>query len=267
MSTPIFDTGYCVSFKIGVFDSGIGGLSVVNQLMHSCNAHIVYVADTANMPYGSKSPEEITQLSERMTQFLINQNVTHIIIACHTISAIFGSYLASKYPHVTFITMLQVVIPAALKATATNRIGIMATPATIKSKVHTRALQLNDPTIVVVEQACPTLAPTIEHYFDDVEMIKERIAFYLEPLIAQNIDTLILGCTHYDLIHALIREYVGNSLHIIGSDTFRLSAYATMQDDESQLILECFVSDKQDVFAEKLVHLIDVTIPVSIRPF
>lgn len=255
--------------KIGVFDSGIGGLSVVKQLMGRHNAHIVYVADTANMPYGSKSPEEIIVLSDKITQFLIKQDVEYIIIACHTISAVAGPYLAAKYPKSRFITMLEVVVPAALKATQSNRIGIMATPATIHAQVHKRALQHNNPNITVIEQACASLAFAIEHRLDDSAFLQELITEYVTPLVAQDIDTLILGCTHYDLIQKEIQEFVGKDMHIIWSGRSPLPLLPKNTDVEATptFQLDCYVSDKQDMFAEKLVHIIDPQTTVSIRKF
>lgn len=254
--------------KIGVFDSGIGGLSVVKQLMISRNAHIVYVADTANMPYGNKSPEEIRFLSDRITQFLIQEQVEYIIIACHTISAIAGPYLAAKYPTSRFITMLEVVVPAALTTTKSNRIGIMATPATILAQVHKHALQYSNPRITVIEQACPTLASTIEHQFDNHELIQDRITQYVSPLMNQDIDTLILGCTHYDLIQKEIQEFVGPKINIIWSGQSQLPLLPkSPQPIDSHTELDCYVSGNQDLFAQSLVHIIDLQTPVCIRKF
>lgn len=255
--------------KIGVFDSGIGGLSVVNQLMGRYNAHIVYVADTANMPYGSKTAQEIIILSERITEFLIAQNVDYIIIACHTISAVAGPHLAAKYPNSRFITMLEVVVPAALKITHTNRIGIMATPATILAQVHKHALQHANPRITVVEQPCPTLASTIEHQFDNHELIQDRIAHYVIPLIKEDIDTLILGCTHYDLIQNKIQEFVGSQISIIssGRTPLPLLPKSNVPKEISAFALECYVSGNPEMFTESLVHIIDIKVPVSIRKF
>ncbi|MGE0009793.1 MAG: glutamate racemase [Candidatus Babeliales bacterium] len=255
--------------KVGVFDSGIGGLSVVKQILRTRNAHIVYVADTANMPYGLKSPDQIRVLSERITEFLLTQHVDYIVIACHTISAISGPYLAAKYPHIAFITMLEVVVPAALKTTKTNRIGIMATPATILAQVHKHALQYSNPRITVFEQPCPTLASTIEHQFDNHALIEDRITQYVSPLIAHGIDTLILGCTHYDLIQNEIQDFVGSQITIIssGRTPLPLLPKPREQKEEGALTIECYVSGNQDMFTESLVHIIDPAMPVSIRKF
>ncbi len=254
--------------KIGIFDSGIGGLSIVNQLINTYNAHIVYVADTANMPYGDKSPQEVTQLSERITQFLIEQDVDYIIIACHTISAIAGPYLAAKYKSIRFITMLEAVIPAALNATKNNRIGIMATPATINHQLHKHALQYLNHQVTVIEQSCPTLAPTIEHYLTSRSIVKEHIAKYVTPLIAQNIDTLILGCTHYDVIKKEIHQLTGFNINLICADetTSRLIKNEAFT-KEGSAQLGCYVSDNKEAFAQKLMHIVDLCIPVTIKRF
>ncbi len=253
--------------KIGIFDSGIGGLSVVNKLINTYNAHIVYVADTANMPYGDKSPQEVTQLSESITQFLIKQDVDYIIIACHTISAIAGPYLAAKYKSIHFITMLEAVIPAALDATKNNRIGIMATPATIKHQLHKHALQYLNHQVTIIEQACPTLAPTIEHHLTNTSLVKKRIIKYVTPLIAQDIDTLILGCTHYDVIKKEIHQLVGFNINLICADeTTNLLIENDRFVKEGCAQLSCYVSDNREAFAQKLMHIVDLRIPVTIKP-
>lgn len=254
--------------KIGIFDSGIGGLSAANQLINTNNAHIVYVADTANMPYGNKSPEEIVRLSDTIIQFLLAQEVDYIIIACHTISVIAGPHLKIKYPTTSFITMPDVVVPAALAATHNNRIGIMATAATIQSQVYKKALQHGNSSATVIEQACPTLASIIEHEFENKQLITERIFNYVAPLITQNIDTLILGCTHYDLIQQEIQDFVGSTIQIIWSGKSSLPLLPTNYHNSiGTAQLSCFISDKQDVFAQKLVEVVDIKTAVTIRPF
>ena len=192
--------------KIGIFDSGIGGLSILKVLLQSCYTDFVYIADTAYLPYGEKSPEVLIERGHVVTQLFLKQGITTIVVACHTSSATTLPTLQKTYPHVTFIDMLFPTITAACNITKNNSVGVFATAATIKSNVHKTLLHSLNPNITVIEQACPLLVPLIENETSTAQAIKSALQDYLSPIIAEQADTLILGCTHYAFLKDFIKE-------------------------------------------------------------
>lgn len=192
--------------KIGIFDSGIGGLSILKVLLQSCYTDFVYIADTAYLPYGEKSPEVLIERGHVVTQLFLQQGITTIVVACHTSSATTLPTLQKAYPHVTFIDMLFPTITAACNITKNNSVGVFATAATIKSGVHKTLLHSLKPNITVIEQACPLLVPLIENEHSTEQEINRTLQDYLTPIIAAHADTLILGCTHYAFLKERIKE-------------------------------------------------------------
>ena len=207
------------SIKIGIFDSGIGGISILQQLIQLPGLELFYAADTAHVPYGKRSNQEIKDLSHTIIEFLVlQQHVELIIIACHTVSAIALDYLKEQFPSIKFIGMVDLVIEQATKITQSGRIGIIATKATISSKIHKkRILELNQH-LQVFDQACPRLASTIEKDYANSTKITTLLHHYLRFLLKNNIDTLILGCTHYALIKNNIQNAIGPNIILISAD-------------------------------------------------
>ncbi|MDR3549925.1 MAG: glutamate racemase, partial [Candidatus Babeliales bacterium] len=204
--------------RIGLFDSGIGGLTVLKELMNLPFTDCIYIADTANVPYGQKTPEQILQYSHTISAFLIEQKIDALVIACHTSSAIALPYLHKMFPQIPIIgTIIQTMLHAT-KQTRNGRIGIMATQASINSHIHKKELLAINPALEVFEQACPQLVTLIESPMMDMQEIQNALRHYLTPLIDQNIDTLILGCTHYPLLAKEIKKIVGEQITLISSE-------------------------------------------------
>jgi glutamate racemase len=191
--------------KVGFFDSGIGGLSILTQCLWIKAKEFIYLADTKYLPYGNKTPEFLLERGIRITEYFLSQNISTIVIACHTSSATTLPLLEKLFPHVIFIDMLMPTIEMAQIKTKCNRIGIMATQTSIDSHVHKKLLLAQNSSVLVFEQACPKFVPLIEEQASE-KKINTAIHEYLTPLLKKNIDTLILGCTHYAFLEAHIKK-------------------------------------------------------------
>lgn len=245
--------------NIGIFDSGLGGLTLARPFLSKSSASIIYVGDTANMPYGSKTQEHIQHISSTIVTFL-EQQVDCIIVACHTASTTAGVLLKKSSPNTPIITMHDTIIPQALAATSNNKIGIIATPTTIQTHAYGQALTDLNKKIEVIEQACPTLAPAIEKYFDNPHVLKKIVFHYLEPMIEANIDTLILGCTHYALVKDIIHE-ITPDMKIISSDETILDVVQLPNNFISETHVpkhRFFASGDTKIFRRKLEFYLDL---------
>lgn len=200
---------------IGVFDSGIGGLTVVKEIIKNLpNENIVYFGDTARVPYGSKSKQTVIGYSRQIVNFLKTKEVKTIVIACNTASSLALEELENE----TDIPIIGVVKPgvrAALKRSRNKRIGVVATMSTIGSGLYPRLLKEADGSIQVFSQACPLLCPLVEEGWLDDEITDSVIRRYIRDLIGNNIDTLILGCTHYPLLIQAFRKIVGDQIQLV----------------------------------------------------
>jgi glutamate racemase len=202
---------------IGVFDSGIGGLTVVHELIRQLPGEsIVYFGDTARVPYGPKSPETVRRYSREIAAFLREQGVKNIVIACNTATAHALAALRLDLP----IPVVGVVEPgarAAVAASTRGHIGVIGTVGTIKSGAYERAIRALNPDIRVTARACPLFVPLVEEGWTEHEAARLIAQEYLAPLIAEDIDTLVLGCTHYPLLKPLLREVLGPDVRLIDS--------------------------------------------------
>lgn len=209
---------------IGVFDSGVGGLTVAREIMRQLpQESIVYFGDTARVPYGSKSENTIIRYSRQIIRFLLTKKVKAIVIACNTASALALDAVREEFD----IPIIGVVAPgarAAEEATENKKIGVIGTEATVKSAIYTKLIQKEDPQISVVGRACPLFVPLVEEGFAKHKITQEVIDIYLADLRESDIDTLILGCTHYPLLRSRIREYMGEKIHLVNP------AYETAMD-------------------------------------
>lgn len=196
--------------KIGFFDSGIGGLSILNAVIKTHPAECIYVADTAYLPYGNKPKEVLIERGRVVIKTLKTHGIDTIIIACHTSSAHCLETLKAEFPEVTLIDMLLPTVHAAAAITKNKRVGIIATTGTISTHAHKKLFEGHAPEIAVFEQACPKLVPLVESRTTTNEERAAALKEYLTPLQEQTIDTLILGCTHYaflkDAIHQIAPE-------------------------------------------------------------
>jgi len=202
---------------IGVFDSGVGGLTVVKQLAKEMPAEdIVYFGDTARVPYGTKSPSTIKKFSIENVLFLLNFNVKLIIIACNTSSAI-GLPFLSKYFSVPIIGVIKPGAKSAARSTRNGRIGVIGTSATISSGAYEKEIKALNPKIRVYTKSCPLFVPLVEEGWAGDEIVAVAAKKYLDTLTRKNIDTVILGCTHYPLLKSAIQKVMGNSIKLIDS--------------------------------------------------
>lgn len=209
---------------IGVFDSGVGGLTVMREISRQLpHENIVYFGDTARVPYGSKSQTTIIRFSEQIIRFLKSKHVKAIVIACNTASALALDEVKKN----TDIPILGVVTPgarAAVSATINKRIGVVGTEATIRSGVYTKYIQEMEQEAEVLEKACPLFVPLVEEGFREHHVTEEIIDYYLASFKNSEIDTMILGCTHYPLLRSRIRDYMGEGIQIVNP------AYETAMD-------------------------------------
>lgn len=200
---------------IGVFDSGVGGLTVVREIMRNIpNERIIYFGDTARVPYGSKSKETILRFSRQIVHFLQSQDIKALVVACNTASA----FALEEIKHEVNIPIVGVVRPGAKVAcetTRNNRIGIIATKGTISSGLYTQLIHEMNPQAEVVGKACPLFVPLVEEGWWKDPITVEVAKRYLEELKDKEIDTLILGCTHYPLLRSLIGEIMGEKVTLV----------------------------------------------------
>jgi len=205
------------NLPIGVFDSGIGGLTVVRQLRRVMpREDFVYLGDTARVPYGTKSPETVIRFACEDTQFLMQENVKAVVVACNTASAWAIPTLERSFD----VPVFGVILPgsrAALESTKTGRIGIIGTTSTIRSQAYVKAILSRDDSVRVVARSCPLLVPLVEEGWVRHKVTKSVLKEYLAPLLKQRIDTLVLGCTHYPLLKPLLAEVVGKQVKLVDS--------------------------------------------------
>jgi glutamate racemase len=202
---------------VGVFDSGIGGLTVAHEVIRQLpHESIIYFGDTARVPYGPKSPDTVRRYSREIANFLRDQGVKSIVIACNTATAHALTVLREEMD----MPVIGVVEPgarAAVAATTRGHIGVIGTVGTIKSGAYERAIRALDPDVLVTPRACPLLVPLVEEGWTDHDATRLVVREYLEPMLEADIDTLVLGCTHYPLLKSLFREVLGADVRLIDS--------------------------------------------------
>ena len=202
---------------IGVFDSGIGGLTVVRELMRQLpHESIIYFGDTARLPYGPKSADTVARYSREITGWLCEQGVKAIVIACNTATAHALPLLRAELP----MPVIGVVDPgarAAVAATRSGHVGVIGTRGTINSGAYERAIRGLAPEATITTRACPLFVPLVEEGWIDTDATRMIAREYLGPLSKANVDTLVLGCTHYPLLKGLLSEELGESVRLIDS--------------------------------------------------
>ncbi|MFA6553510.1 MAG: glutamate racemase [Patescibacteria group bacterium] len=201
---------------IGVFDSGIGGLTVIKELERQLPIEqVLYFGDTARTPYGNKSPDTIVRYALQDADFLAQKNADCIIIACNTASAVAADQVADAFPELPVFEVITPAVQAAIAATSSGRIGVIGTRATITSNIYVKKISSADPGLTVIGQACPLFVPLAEEGWLDTPETLMIAKHYLQPVLNQHVDTLILGCTHYPLLKNLIRGIVGPLITLV----------------------------------------------------
>lgn len=245
------------SRPIGVFDSGIGGLTVVRALAHHLPyENIVYFGDTARVPYGPKSPQVVRTYAAEDTEVLLSHNVKMIVIACNTVSAV-ALDVVQKHSRVPVVGVIAPGAAAAVAATKKKRVGVIGTAGTVLSQAYENAIRQADPSIQVFSKACPLFVPLAEEGWVDHKATEMIAREYLFPLTLEKIDTLVLGCTHYPILRGPINTVLNNSVNLIDSGEATAAAVGRVLDDNNlrnpstmKPNLQFFVSDIPHKFTE-----------------
>jgi glutamate racemase len=259
---------------IGVFDSGLGGLTVAHAIMRLLPAEsLVYFGDTARVPYGPKSPDTVRRYSHEIAAWLLEQGVKAIVVACNTATAHALPMLEGELD-VPVIGVVEPGARAAVRASRLGRIGVIATAGTIRSGAYVRAIEAAAPGARVTALACPLFVPLVEEGWTDHEATRAIAREYLAPFLNDEVDTLVLGCTHYPLLKPLIAEVVGPRVRLIDSaeetamDTRRMLAEHSLDAASGQGSYRFVASDDQEQFLSLGQRFFGDTIEsVEIRTF
>jgi glutamate racemase len=200
---------------IGIFDSGVGGLSVLRSLRQLLPAEpVLYLADQAHVPYGPRPLEEVRQFSEQITRYLLGEGAKLIVVACNTASAAALQHLRQVFPQLPFVGMEPAVKPAA-EQTRTGKVGVLATPATFQGALYASVVERFANGVTLLQSTCPGLVAQIEAGELDGPVTRSILEEALHPMLAQGIDTVVLGCTHYPFVIPLVQEIVGPQVRVI----------------------------------------------------
>lgn len=201
---------------IGLFDSGIGGLTVLRALMSALpNESFVYLGDTARLPYGSKSPSTIERYLKQNVRFLCELDVKAVVVACNSASTVL---LRSNLEfHTPIYNVITPGAQAAVQMTKNKKIGVLGTKATVSAQAYVKSLHQLDPSLTVYQQACPLLVPLVEEGWENDPLTNLVIYRYLQPVLQCGVDTIILGCTHYPALRSAISRVTGPNVHLVDS--------------------------------------------------
>lgn len=256
---------------IGIFDSGIGGLTVYQQIATLLPAeNLIYLGDTARCPYGTKSYDVVTQYACENSDFLAERNIKMLVVACNTASAVALMALQERYA-IPVIGVIQPGASAAVRLSRNKKIGVIGTEATIASGAYTKALRALDPSLEIYTRACPLLVPLVEEGWVENEVAHSTVATYLSSLKQSGIDTLILGCTHYPLLKKTIAAYLGEHVQLIDSaeETAKVVS-ATLSDDHRTQLNgpgrgSFFVTDSPDQFIKVGARFLGDVVESAVR--
>lgn len=248
--------------RIGIFDSGIGGLTIAAAVRRALpSEHLVYFGDNAHVPYGERTAGEILALSTAITEALLDKGCRSIVIACNTASNAALSPLRERFPHIPFVGMEPAVKPA-VEHTRTGVVGVLATKATVEGRSMAAIVERFAKGVEVIQQACPGLAQRIDNGdFDTVET-EVLLRNWIEPMLERGIDALVLGCTHYPLVRPLIERIAGPGVRVIEPSAAIARRLAQLLADhgltaptEASGRLECFTSGDPERFHAVLGRL------------
>lgn len=202
---------------IGIFDSGVGGLTVLREIMKALpQEDTVYLGDTARVPYGTKSPETVVRFARQITAFLVSRDIKLLVVACNTASAVSLEALQAEFN----IPIVGVIEPGAAQAAAVTKrgkVGVIGTAGTIRSSAYTKAIKRLNPDIEVITAECPMFVPLAEEGWVDNDVARLTAEIYLKSLKSSGVDTLVLGCTHYPLLKGIISEIMGDAVALVDS--------------------------------------------------
>lgn len=238
------------SKPIGVFDSGVGGLTVVKEMLAATpNEHIIYFGDTARVPYGTKSARVVREFALQDAQILLKHDVKMIVVACHTATSMAMDALTERFA-LPIIGVVEPGVKAALETTKNGKVGVIGTRSTISSGTYPRLLNEAGSDVEVFSQACPLFVPLAEEGWLDHEVTRQVAHIYLDSFLKNRIDTLILGCTHYPLLKPLLTRVLGSDIQLIDSAEETAKAVMTvlrlhaLHADPEQVAAHCYlVSD------------------------
>jgi glutamate racemase len=237
---------------IGIFDSGVGGLTVYRAIRSAFpEEDLIYFGDTARVPYGPKSPNTIIEYSVQNARFLLQQGIKTMIVACNTSSSVAIPYLRQ----LTDIPIIGVIDPGsevAVRSSVSGKIGVIGTEGTVRSEAYSKAIKLHKPEAQVFSKACPLFVPLVEEGWQDHAVAKHVVRDYLFSMLELDIDTLVLGCTHYPLLSHVIQDYMGNSVKLVDSAdaiTLHLRSLLPPEHDGRPGKDNFYVSDNEDKFA------------------
>jgi glutamate racemase len=248
---------------IGVFDSGLGGLSVLKSIIETAPWHpIIYLADQAHVPYGSRPMEEVRQFSVGITRWLIEQGAQAIVVACNTASAAALYHLRQEYPETPFIGMEPAVKPAA-RNTFSGVVGVLATPATFQGALYASVLERFASSVTVLQDTCPGLVSKIEEGEVDSPAVLQILENALLPMMSKGLDTVVLGCTHYPFVIPMIQKIVGPEVLVIdpapavARQTARIvESHSLMgSGDTPQVMLRFVTTAGTDLFKQRVYQL------------
>jgi len=268
---------------IGVFDSGIGGLTVAKELIKTLPGEdIIYLGDTARVPYGTKSQRTVIAYSQSNAEFLISKGIKLLVVACNTASSVSIPSLRSKFD----IPVIGVIDPGAKKAvsvTKSGKIGVIGTPSTINSSAYTKAIHNLDSGIQVFTRACPLFVPLADEGRTEGEIVERIAEEYLNPIKESGIDVLVLGCTHYPLLKNTLQKVMGDDITLVDSaeETAKQIKSVLIQkdllnDENRESEREFYLTDVSDTFlsiagrflGEKIdkIEMVDITGTTSLPP-
>lgn len=217
---------------IGIFDSGVGGLTVLHAIVQALPAEdVIYLGDTGRYPYGSKSAETVARYSVENADFLVERRVKMLVVACNTMSAVALDDLRARYA-VPVVGVIEPGAAAAAARTASGRVGVIATEATIASGAYTRALRAQRPSLELYTRPCPLFVPLAEEGWTDGPIPRSVAETYLGSLRTSGIDTLVLGCTHYPLLKAVIAGVMGERVALVDSAEETARVVARLLDEQ-----------------------------------
>lgn len=234
------------SSPIGIFDSGLGGLTVFREIVALLPGEsLVYLGDTARVPYGTKSAQTVTRYARQNVRFLLRKEVKAVVVACNTASAFALEELQKELP-VPVVGVIEPGVTSALRVTKTGRIGVIGTEGTIASGAYVRSIASKAPSTFVAKSICPLFVPLVEEGWWDHEITEKVAHAYLDGLLAEKIDALILGCTHYPLLKRTLAKISGPEVTLI--DSAEMTAQAVGMELERQKILNASSMDPRHEF-------------------